>query len=136
MIFVERDWRIAGVFGEQKRLAITQAVTLDDEFTIEAGYHHLAGGGLERAVHNQKVARKDTSPLHRIAFGAGQEGRALVGDELFVEVEKFINVVIGRRGKTSRDAAQEKPQSQRGGKVGPIKFGYPQCHAVSLARRT
>jgi hypothetical protein len=42
----------------------------------------------------------------------------------------------GRRGKTSRDAAQEEPQSQQRGKVGPVKFGYPQRHAASLARRT
>jgi hypothetical protein len=70
-----------------------------------------------------------------MAFGADQKGRALVGDELFVQVEKFIDVVIGRLGKTRRDAAQEKPQSQRRGKVGPVKFGYPQRHAASLARR-
>src|SRR5579884_497992 len=84
------------VLGFEYDPAVARAVALDGEFAVEQGQHDAPGRRFERAVDDGDVAREQTGADHAVAGEADREGGGRVADQQLVEIERTVEVVVGR----------------------------------------
>lgn len=103
---------VIGVLGQQTDLAAPLGQALDGEFAIDHSDHDGPVVGMQRAISDQQVAILDAGTGHRFAPRAQKEGRFLVGNQVFVEIERFADVVVRRAGKAGMHRVSEERQWQ------------------------
>ena len=88
-------------------------------------------------VHDQQVAVGDAVVLHAVARDPSGECRTRIADQLPIQVEGRVEVVVGRRGKTRRDAACRHGKFRVGRGVGadePEPYFFLVVHLVIHSR--
>ncbi len=84
------------------------AQSFHGELSVHHRDHHRAGVAWNGAVDDEKISVMDSRALHRSSACANEECRSRVRDEFFIEIERPLDVVIGRRGKTGFDPTGEQ----------------------------
>lgn len=105
-VAADLDLFVALVGGDEDDLALSQPHPLERELPVEETHRHAAVVHLQRLVDHHQVAVGDAVVLHAVARDPGEERRRGVAHQRAVQVEGRLEVVVGRRGETRRDAAR------------------------------
>lgn len=135
--WADLDRFVALVRGHEDDLALSHPQAFEGEFPVEETYGDTAVVGLQRLVHDQQVAVGDAVVLHAVARDPSEECRTRIADQLPVQVEGRVEVVVGRRGKTRRDAARRHGKFRAGRGVGadePEPYFFLVVHLVIHSR--
>ena len=77
--------------------------SFDGEVTIHHGDDHRAFVAGNGTIDDEKVAVMDSGALHGPSARAEKEGRRRVCDQFFVEIERPLDMVVGRGGESRLD---------------------------------
>ena len=107
------DGGVIWIFGEQLDLACPLVQSLDGESAVDDGDHDSAMHGIQGTIDHQQIIVLNAGTDHGVSFGAHEEGRFAVPDQVFVEIERVTNVIVRRAGKTSPNGMREERQPNR-----------------------
>jgi len=103
------------VLGDESDLAVTLVEALDREFPVHDRDHDALVPRRFRAVDDEQVAVVNVRIVQAIPLHMGEERRGGMLDEMFMQVELFLEVIVRRRGKAGRDALREIRDAARAG---------------------
>ena len=87
----------------EARTVLVAAICLHCEIAVNAGYDDIARRRAQRAVDDEQVAVVDALSDHRVALDADEERGGRPPHEKLVEVERRLEILLGRRGKPRHD---------------------------------
>jgi hypothetical protein len=97
------------VFRHEKHFAVLADKKLfDAHFVADTGNDNIARHGFDHPVNYQNRFGKDADIDHRIAFRPDKKSRKRMLNKFLIKVNDRFDVIIGRRGKTARNAIQGK----------------------------
>ena len=94
------DW-VGGVRRFEADAFLIAAVGLHGKISINACDDDITACGAERAVDNQEVSIVNPGIDHRIALNTDKVGGSRTLDEKFVQIKGRLEVLLGRRWKSS-----------------------------------
>lgn len=97
---MDLDGPVGRVLGREKEPAVKAAKPFDRQVAVHGRDDDAAGPGLHGPVHHQDVAGVDARAGHGITAGPDVEGGGRVLDAQLVEVERLVQVVLGRARKS------------------------------------
>lgn len=101
------DRGIGLVLRHQPDLAVSLVEALDRELAVDDGHDDVFVTGRFRPVDDEQVAVVQVRIDHGIPVHMGEEGRGGMLDEVLMQVERFLEVIVGGRGEAGRDALRE-----------------------------
>ena len=104
------------VFGLEPGARALAAVTLHRELSGQQRQHDRAVDRRAGAIDHGNVARKQSGAGHAFARDPHREGRGRVLDQQLVEIERTVQIVVGRRRKPA--GRRRGHQGHRGGPPG------------------
>ena len=76
--------------------------------TVDLGDDDITIAGIGTALDEEHIARQDPGIAHRIPVHLEHIRRFLIADEVFIERHRIGKFLVGRRGKTCRDCADDR----------------------------
>lgn len=121
--FIDVDRAVTAVARNELNMAVVGDMdSLQREFAVETADGQIVVLRLDRAVDHKNIALGDAFLDHGVADDTAVESRRRIGYEVFVEVDCFGYVVLGRRRKAGADAAVGVDKRQFCRRVGPEYF--------------
>ena len=87
------------IFRQQGDDVAAPAVALDGEFAVEQRQHDAVVGGCHRAIDDGDIAWEKPGTRHAVAGEMHRESCRRVAHQQFVEVERVVEIILGRRRK-------------------------------------
>ena len=94
------DW-VGGVRRFKADAFLVTAVSLHGKITVNTCDDDITACGAEGSVDNQEVSIVNPSLDHRIALNTDKVGGSRTLDEKFVQIKGRLEVLLGRRWKSS-----------------------------------
>ena len=80
-------------------------MTLDGELRVDQGEHDTAVEGRQGAVDDRDITGEKAGPRHALARDPQREGGGRVVDQQLVEIERLVQIVLGRARESRRRRA-------------------------------
>ena len=114
-LLANEDVGKGAVFGDEPERVKTQA--FDREPAIEDGEHDFAIRGFDAPIDNEQVTGMDAGAEHRVPLDPDKERRCGALDEECVEIELFVDPILGGRREAGGDPRFHAGQREDGEKV-------------------
>ena len=90
--------------GFQAQPAAMANQSLEGEGTVKHSHDHLPRSWFEAAIDHQEITVVDAGVGHGVATDMEEKGAGGMPDQLFIEVDPYIDVVIGGGWEPSGNA--------------------------------
>jgi hypothetical protein len=97
------DRREAGILRRQDDDSAPAPVALDGEFAVEQCQHDAVVGRRDRPIDHGDITWKKPDADHAFAGESHGERGGGIGDQQFVEIERTVEIILGRRGEAALD---------------------------------
>src|SRR5262245_49702096 len=91
--------------------------------TVYLGDDDITIAGIGAALDEEHIARQDAGVDHRMAVDLEDIRRFLVADEVLIERHRIGEFLVGRRGKTCRDCAEDRQVRTAWSRKKPVHRG-------------
>lgn len=101
---VQQNGWIRTIAGQQSGLPGMFPQLLDSQLSIYSGNDNMAFPGINGTIHNQQITIVDAIVQHGIAGNFEKKTGIGVRQQVFVQVQRPFDMIIGRRRKSGWNA--------------------------------